>query len=96
MRLETVKIRRPSMTWLVDATVMVIRLTLASRGVEAVQAPAEAVLSQHAAWRQVPAIRDGRIHVVSGAWLTSVSQDSVRGVEVIAELLHPDAFDAAD
>jgi len=60
------------------------------------QAPAEAVLSQHAAWRQVPAIRDGRIHVVSGAWLTSVSQDSVRGVEVIAELLHPDAFDAVD
>ncbi|MGB5736940.1 MAG: ABC transporter substrate-binding protein, partial [Thiohalocapsa sp.] len=60
------------------------------------QAPAEAVLSGQAAWRQVPAIRDGRVHVVSGAWLTSVSQDSVRGVEVIAELLHPDAFDAAD
>ena len=60
------------------------------------QAPAEAVLSRHASWSQVPAIRDGRIHVVSGAWLTSVSQDSVRGVEVIAELLHPDVFDVAD
>jgi iron complex transport system substrate-binding protein len=60
------------------------------------QAPAEAMLSRHAAWRQVAAIRDGRIHAVSGAWLTSVSQDSVRGVEVIAELLHPDAFDVAD
>lgn len=60
------------------------------------QAPAAAMLSAQPAWRQVPAIRDGRIHAVRGAWLTSVSQDSVRGVEVIASLLHPDAYDGSD
>ena len=60
------------------------------------RAPAAALLAQQPAWRQVPAIRDGRIHVVRGAWLTSVSQESVRGVEEIAELLHPEGFAAND
>jgi iron complex transport system substrate-binding protein len=60
------------------------------------QAPAETMLAEQPAWRQVPAVKGGRIHVVRGAWLTSVSQDSIRGVEVIARHLHPDAFDGED
>jgi iron complex transport system substrate-binding protein len=60
------------------------------------QAPAAMMLTEQPAWQQVPAVQDGRIHVVRGAWLTSVSQDSIRGVEVIARLLHPDAFDGED
>ncbi|MBK1732983.1 ABC transporter substrate-binding protein [Thiococcus pfennigii] len=48
------------------------------------------------AWRQVPAVRDGRLHALRGAWVTSGSQFRVAGVEALARLLHPEAFaDAA-
>ncbi len=43
-------------------------------------------------WQRVPAVVSGQVHRVHGAWLSSVSQTSVRGVEVIASLLHPAAF----
>ncbi|MBK1700091.1 hypothetical protein CKO22_03940 [Thiococcus pfennigii] len=48
------------------------------------------------AWRQVPAVRDGRLHALRGAWVTSGSQFRVAGVEALARLLHPEVFaDAA-
>lgn len=65
-------------------------------GWQAGQAPAAALLARQPVWRQLPAIRDGRVHAVRGAWLSSVSQDSVRGVEVIASLLHPDALNGSN
>lgn len=49
------------------------------------------------AWQRVPAIRDGRIHALPGAWVTAGSQFRIAGVEALARLLHPEAFaDAAD
>jgi iron complex transport system substrate-binding protein len=48
------------------------------------------------AWQQVPAVRTGQIHAVRGAWVTSGSQFRVEGVEILARLLHPEAFDDQD
>jgi iron complex transport system substrate-binding protein len=56
------------------------------------QLPVQSMLSEQPGWRHVPAVRSGRVHALSGAWLTSVSQESVRGVEAIARRLHPDVF----
>ncbi|MGH8577001.1 MAG: ABC transporter substrate-binding protein [Gammaproteobacteria bacterium] len=47
-------------------------------------------------WRDVPAVQAGRVHALRGAWLTTVSQYAVRGVEEIARILHPEAFAQAD
>lgn len=43
-------------------------------------------------WRHVPAVANGRVHAIRGAWLTSVSQDAVHGLEAMARILHPEAF----
>ncbi len=45
-------------------------------------------------WQQVPAIANGRVYAVRGAWLESVSQYAVRGLEAIARLLHPGVFES--
>ena len=52
---------------------------------------ADALLESRA-WRNVQAVRRRRVHAVDAKWLTSVSQDGVRGVEVMAEVFHPEAF----
>jgi iron complex transport system substrate-binding protein len=55
---------------------------------------AEAVreLMHNPVWQHVPAVANGRVHAIRGAWLTSVSQDAVHGLEAMARLLHPEAF----
>ncbi|MCV6591228.1 MAG: ABC transporter substrate-binding protein [Marinobacterium sp.] len=45
------------------------------------------------AWQQVPAVRNNRVYGLKGAWLTSGTPCKVTGVEIIARLLHPQAFD---
>lgn len=45
------------------------------------------------AWRQVPAIRHDRVYALPATWVTSGSQFRVAGVEALARLLHPKAFD---
>jgi iron complex transport system substrate-binding protein len=52
------------------------------------------LLRNDPAWQQVPAIRDGNVHALRGAWMTSGSQFRVAGVEALARLFHPEAFDA--
>jgi len=46
------------------------------------------------AWQAVPAVRNGNVYALRGAWVTSGSQFRVAGVEALARLLHPEAFDA--
>jgi iron complex transport system substrate-binding protein len=43
-------------------------------------------------WRQVPAVRAGRVHEIPGAWVATVSHHAARGLARIARLLHPDRF----
>ncbi len=45
-----------------------------------------------AVWRQVPAVRAGRVHEIPGSWIATVSHHAARGLERIARLLHPDRF----
>ncbi len=56
-------------------------------GPQAVQA-----ILHHPVWQQVPAVVNGRVYAIRGAWLTSVSHHAVHGLEAIARLLHPEAF----
>ncbi len=44
------------------------------------------------AWRNVPAVRHGRVHVINSAWGTTGSPYRVRGVEQLASVLHPESF----
>ena len=46
----------------------------------------------HPVWAEVPAVRDGRVYGINGAWLSSVSHYSVKALEAIARELHPEAF----
>jgi len=43
-------------------------------------------------WRQVPAVRAGRIHRVPGAWIATISQHAAQGLAQVARVLHPEAF----
>jgi iron complex transport system substrate-binding protein len=48
------------------------------------------ILKNKKAWADVPAIKNKRIYAVPGTWLRSVSQHRIKGVEAIAQLLHPE------
>ena len=52
------------------------------------QSPVE-ILKNKSAWKNVPAITNNRVYAVPGTWLRSVSQHRIKGVEAIANLLHP-------
>jgi iron complex transport system substrate-binding protein len=43
-------------------------------------------------WREVPAVRAGRVLEIPGAWIATVSHHAARGLERVARLLHPEAF----
>ena len=51
-----------------------------------------AAFLHHPVWADVPAVQDGRVHGIKGAWLSSVSHYSVKALEAIARVLHPEAF----
>jgi len=70
-----------------EPEVIVVADWSATPGPEAIQE-----LLHHPVWRHVPAVAHGRVHAIRGAWLTSVSQEAVHGLEAMARLLHPEAF----
>lgn len=45
-------------------------------------------------WAVVPAVRDGRVHVLNSAETITVSHYAVNGFEQVAHILHPEAFDS--
>ncbi|MGE3538560.1 MAG: ABC transporter substrate-binding protein [Candidatus Tectimicrobiota bacterium] len=45
-------------------------------------------------WQQVPAVQHGRVYAIRGAWLTTISQHAVQGVEAMARCLHPEGFES--
>ena len=49
-------------------------------------------LGGDAIWRQVPAVRAGRVHEIPGAWISTVSQHAAQGLARVARVLHPEAF----
>ena len=51
-------------------------------------------LGADAIWRQVPAVRAGRVHEIPGAWIATVSHHAAQGLSRVARLLHPEAFPA--
>ena len=51
-----------------------------------------AAFLHHPVWAEVPAVREERVYGIKGAWLTSVSHYSVKALEAIARVLHPEAF----
>jgi ABC-type Fe3+-hydroxamate transport system substrate-binding protein len=51
-------------------------------------------LRNESPWRDVPAIRSGRIHIVSDA-IEQPGPGLVGGIEEVARILHPEAFGAA-
>ena len=51
-----------------------------------------AAFLHHPVWADVPAVRAGHVYGIKGAWLTSVSHYSVKALEAIARVLHPEAF----
>jgi len=56
------------------------------------QAPVDSALS-NPLWQVIPAVQNGRVYAVRGAWITSVSHYGVLGLEQVARLLHPEGFD---
>lgn len=50
-----------------------------------------ATFQHHPVWTAVPAVREGRVYGINGAWLSSVSHYSVKALEAIARVLHPEA-----
>jgi len=43
-------------------------------------------------WRQVPAVRAGRVHEIPAAWISTVSHHAAHGLARVARMLHPEAF----
>jgi len=54
--------------------------------------PALRALDRDAIWRQVPAVRAGRVHEIPGAWISTVSHHAAQGLVRVAHVLHPEAF----
>jgi len=54
--------------------------------------PALRSLGVDAIWRQVPAVRAGRLHEIPGAWISTVSHHAAQGLARVARVLHPEAF----
>lgn len=43
-------------------------------------------------WQHIPAVQQGRVYAIQGAWLSTVSQHAIRGLEEMARRFHPGAF----
>ena len=48
-------------------------------------------LTHAAGWSEIPAVKNGRVHVVPASAITSLSQHAARGLEELARIIHPDA-----
>ena len=51
-----------------------------------------AAFLHHPVWAEAPAVREGRVYGINGAWISSVSHYSVKALEAIARVLHPEVF----
>lgn len=49
-------------------------------------------LGASAIWQHVPAVRAGRLYEIPGAWISTVSHHAAQGLERVARVLHPAAF----
>jgi iron complex transport system substrate-binding protein len=49
-------------------------------------------LAEDRVWQAVPAVREGRVHEIPGAWIATVSHHAARGLERVARVLHPEVF----
>jgi iron complex transport system substrate-binding protein len=43
-------------------------------------------------WREVPAVRAGKVYEIPGAWIATVSHHAARGLGRVARVLHPELF----
>ena len=50
-------------------------------------------LARSAGWSQLAAVRTGRVQVLPASAITAISQHAVAGLEQLARLIHPEAFD---
>ena len=59
----------------------------------------DALQREHAVWNllaSVPAVRNGRVHLLYGGYLMSAGPRLARAADALARVLHPDAFAGAD
>lgn len=53
-------------------------------------------LTSHPSWGRLPAVRQGRVYLLDGSMCSKHSPRVADGVELIARLIHPQAFGPAD
>jgi len=53
------------------------------------QQSAAQILKNKRAWKDVPAVKNNQVYMISGTWLRSISQHRIKGVEALAKILHP-------
>jgi iron complex transport system substrate-binding protein len=52
----------------------------------------EKVLQEWSRWKMIPAVKNGRIHLINSDLIDRPSPRIIESLEVIARLLHPEAF----
>jgi len=50
------------------------------------------LLEEHPAWREITAVKQGRIHVIDGDLVDGYGPRIVQGLEEIAKIIHPELF----
>ena len=86
----------PEVAWpaVLDARPDVLILMPCGMPIERTLAEVDAITSR-SGWREIPAVRDGRIYVVdASSFFNRPGPRVVRGAEILAALLHPDLFTA--
>jgi iron complex transport system substrate-binding protein len=77
----------------INARPEVIVLTACGFDLDRAEAEARATLPQHPAWRDLPAVREGRVSIVDGnAYFSRPGPRIVESLELMAELIHPGIF----
>lgn len=65
------------------------------RGIEPSDSPVREIMNDPR-WKDAPAVKNGRVHVVKAGWATSVSHYPVLALEAMARSFHPDVFADGD